>query len=201
MCISLVLWRPLISSQVPLCFFEDGGVTEQGYGCSRLKVEWVSSLARLAHHLKWGLSQRIILQFNKLINVIWQVVSGTLGGVKAQFTIPFKSWVYYLADKRLDSHAERDDCVFRWTLWYSRSATSRVTLNNQRSDSSRNSLKGLGGVVWCGVWQPPWLADDLGAYSPFSGLNQPSSTQSAPLICKYFTLRCNDRPYSTRPYL
>lgn len=47
---------------------------------ARLKVEWVSSLARLAHHLKWGLSRRIILQFNKLINVIWQVVSSALGG-------------------------------------------------------------------------------------------------------------------------
>lgn len=48
----------------------------------RLKVEWVSSLTRLAHHLNWSVSQRIILQFNKLINVIWQVVSSALGGSK-----------------------------------------------------------------------------------------------------------------------
>lgn len=33
-------------------------------------------------------------------------------GVKAQFTIPFKSLFYYRADKGLNGLREGDDCVF-----------------------------------------------------------------------------------------
>lgn len=97
----------------------------------RLKVEWVSSLACPAHRFKWSLIHGIISRFNKLINMIWQLVSSALGRVKAQLTIPFKSLFYYHADKGLHGLREGDDCSLKQPLWYSRSATPKVTLNTE----------------------------------------------------------------------
>lgn len=75
----------------------------------RLKVEWVSLLGLLACS-----EMRFILEFNKLIIVIWQLVSSVLeGGFKAQFTIPFKSLFYYHADKVLDRLREGDECILK----------------------------------------------------------------------------------------
>lgn len=94
----------------------------------RFKVEWVSSRIHSCR-LKQGRSQRIILQFNKLINVIWQLVSSALGEVKAQFTLLFKSLFCPHADKSSDRSREGDDGaattqhrVVRWRQTFVRTA-------------------------------------------------------------------------------
>lgn len=107
---------------------------------ARLKVEWVSSLARLAHHFKWGPRQRIVLQFNKLINVIWQVVSSALGGsrhglqshlIACSITMLTKAW----------TGTEKEITGDDWDkpLWYSRSATSKVKLKAEGSPWTRHN--------------------------------------------------------------
>lgn len=58
-------------------------------------------------------------------------------GVKAQFTIPFKSLFYYYTEKGLDRFREGDDYDLRRTRWYSRCVTSKVTLDTEGSVRTR----------------------------------------------------------------
>lgn len=57
-------------------------------------------------------SQWIILQFNKLINLIWQVVWSGLGGSRHSLQSHLRSVFYYHADKCLDRPTEGDHCFF-----------------------------------------------------------------------------------------
>lgn len=90
----------------------------------RLKVEWVSSLARLVHRLKWGLRRRIILQFNKLINVIWQVVSSALGGSRHSLQSHLRACSITMLTKAWTGSEREMTAIWGW-LWYSRSATQK----------------------------------------------------------------------------
>lgn len=75
----------------------------------------------LSHCLKRGLSHRIILQFNKLINGIWQVVSSALGGSRHSLQSHLRACSITTLTKAW-TDAERE-----MTMFCSRSATSKVT--------------------------------------------------------------------------
>lgn len=124
----------------------------------RLKVEWVSSLARLAHRLKWGLRRRIILQFNKLINVIWQVVSSALGGSRHSLQSHLRACSITMLTKAWTGSEREMTAIWGWLCDTADLLLKKVTLDSGGSVWGRFiaffKTAPRGHIV--GNWQPPY---------------------------------------------